>query len=242
MISEIRGATQIFIKNFGLLSALKLTIWLPGSILLVYLRLYVFPEMMGGDEARIYLQELRIANIIELAFGPFYIGAILHAASQFQQGQPLSYGASMSHGARKSFKLLLTRILVSVITILGLIVFIIPGILLALRLSFTDAIVVLEGATGLQACNLSQELTKGKKWDIFLTIILIFVGLILGMILFISFPLGLLNQDQNLIVQVLSECIYQILFIVPVLVLFMFYWNAKHAAAEAPAAETDWQA
>ena len=242
MISEIRDATQIFVKNFGLLSALKLTIWLPGSILLVYLRLYVFPEMMEGDETRIYLQELRISNIIELAFGPLYIGAILHAASQFQQGHTPSYGASMAHGARKSFKLLLTRILVSLITIIGLIAFIVPGILLALRLSFTDAIVVLEGTTGLQACNLSQTLTKGKKWDIFLTIILVFLGLIFGIILLIEFPLGLLNQDQNLIVQVLSECIYQILFIVPVLVLFMFYWNVKHAAADAPAAETDWQA
>lgn len=242
MISEIRGATQMLIKNFGLLSALKLTIWLPGAILLVYLRLYVFPEMEGGDEARIYLQELRIANIIELAFGPFYIGAILYAASKIQQGQIPSYGASMAHGARKSFKLLLTRVLVSFITLIGVIALIIPGILLALRLSFTDAIVVLEGVTGLQACNLSQKLTKGKKWDIFLTIILVFIGIVLALLLFVQLPLGLLGFDQTLAAQVLAECIVQILLIVPVLVLFMFYWSAKHATAAPPEQEVDWEA
>lgn len=240
MISEIRGATKLFFKNFQLFSALVLTVWLPASILLVYLRLYVFPEMTGGDEWQMALQEIRISSLIELTFNPLYVGAILYAASRFQQGQKTSYGEAMAHGARKSFKLLGTRLLAGILTALGLLAFVAPGIFIALRFSLIDSIVVLEGSTGFQAGNISYQLTKGKGLDIFLTVITVGVTLIIPFLLVDSF-LSLIGQSENIILQVFYECFYNIIFVIPTLVLFLFYWEARHPKAEVLEEEVDWQ-
>jgi hypothetical protein len=86
MIQKIREAIKLFAKNWKLFSLIVLTVWLPGSILLVYLRLHVFPQTASGDELQMFLQEMRVSNVIELAFGPIYVGAILHAAAQFKKG------------------------------------------------------------------------------------------------------------------------------------------------------------
>lgn len=230
MIQKIREATGLLTANLVLFSSIVLTVWLPGSILLVYLRLYVFPETAGGDEFRIFAQEVRVSNIIELAFGPIYVGAILHAASRLKQGLSATYSESMSYGAQRSFKLLGTRIVTGLIIVAGLIAFIIPGVVLALRFALIDAVVVLEGVEGAQARNLSAQLTQGKRWNILGTMILSFMGVIIAIFLasFILYlPLSLVGQDENFVMAVISECISNILLVIPIIVLFLFYWNAK---------------
>jgi hypothetical protein len=82
MIQKIREAIGLFTTNLSLFSLIVLTVWLPGSILSVYLRLYVFPEIAGGDEFRIAFEEFRVESAIEVVFGPLYVGAILYTAFQ----------------------------------------------------------------------------------------------------------------------------------------------------------------
>jgi hypothetical protein len=69
----------------------------------------------------------------------------------------------MSHAAQRSFKFLTTRIGTGLIVFAGLIAFIIPGIVLALRFALIDAIVVLEGVEGANARRLSVGMTQGKR-------------------------------------------------------------------------------
>ena len=234
MIQKIREAIGLFMANPVLFSSLVLTVWLPGSILLVYLRLYVFPETTGGDELRIFAQEFRVSNAIELAFGPIYTGAILYAASQLKQGLRATYRESMARGARRSFKLLATRIGTGLIVFVGFIAFIIPGIILALRFALIDAVVVLDGVEGGQARNLSTKLTQAKRWSILGALTLAFIGVIVA-ILVASFvfylPLALIGQDENFVVAVITDCIANVLLVLPTLVLFLFYWDAKNQPA-----------
>jgi hypothetical protein len=235
MIQKIREAIGLFTKNLSLFSLIVLTVWLPGSILLVYLRLYVFPDTTGGDEFRIFVQEYRVSNVIELAFGPLYTGAILYAASQLKKGLHPTYSESMAHAVRKSFKLLGTRIGTGLIILLGLIALIIPGVILALRFALIDAIVVLEGVDGASARNLSVQLTRGKRWNILGTMILTFIGLIVAIFL-VSFILylllGLAGQDENFVVAVICECVNNILLSLLTIVLFLFYWDAKNEPSD----------
>ena len=230
MIRKIREATGLLAANWILFSSIVLTVWLPGSILLVYLRLYVFPETTGGDELRIFAQEVRVSNAIELAFGPIYVGAVLHAASRLKQSLSTTYIESMSYGAQRSFKLLKTRIGTGLIVLAGLIAFIIPGVALALRFALIDAVVVLEGVEGTQARNLSVELTEGRRWNILGAVILSSIGVFIAVSL-VSFslylPLSMVGQDENFIVAVIIECVSSVLLIVPTLVLFLFYWNVR---------------
>lgn len=213
--------------NLPLFSLIVLTVWLPGSILLVYLQLYVFPETTGGDELRIFAQELRVVSGIELAFGPLYVGAILHAASRLKQGLHTIYGQSMAHGARRSFKLLGTRITTGLIVLIWFIALVIPGIFLALRFALIDEVVVLEGVEGAKARNLSVKLTQGRRWNILGTIVFTVIVVSIAMLL-VSFILSLVGQDENFVIAVICECIGHILSILPIIVLFLFYWDGKN--------------
>ena len=65
MIQKIREAIALLTTHLSLFSLIVMTVWLPGSILLVYLRLYVFPETAGVDEFRLFAQEVRVYNVIE---------------------------------------------------------------------------------------------------------------------------------------------------------------------------------
>ena len=233
MIQKISEATKLLCSNLRLFSSISLTIWLPGSILLVYLRFYVFPGMTGGDETRMFIQEFRVSNVIELAFGPLYLGALIHVTAQLKQGLPAKYRASMAFAATRSFKLLGTRIFSGLIVGLGLLCFVIPGIVMALRFAFIDAIVVLEDRSGVDAQARSTQLTQGKRWKILGTMTLTVIGLSLAVFL-VSFILylllALIGQSDNFIVAVMVECINNILLIIPVIVLFLFYWEAKNQA------------
>lgn len=231
MIQKIREAIELFTTNSLLFSLIVLTVWLPGSILLVYLRLYVFPEAIGENELQIFLQEYRVSNAIEAVFSPFYIGAILYAASQLKKGFRPTYTESIAHAARRSFKLLGTRIGTGLIVLAGLIALIIPGVILALRFALIDPIVVLEGVEGVRARNLSVQLTQGKRWSILGTILLTFIGLIVAMSLVyfvLYFLLGFAGQEENFVVAVIYECISSILLSLLTIVLFLFYWDAKN--------------
>ena len=231
MIQKIREAIGLFTTNLPLFSLIVLTVWLPGSILLVYLRLYVFPATTGGDEFRLIVQELRVSNAIELAFGPLYVGATLYAASQLKKGLRPTYRESMVHAGRRSFKLLGTRMGTGLIVFAGLIALIIPGVFLLLRFALIDAIVVLEGLQGASARNLSVKLTQGKKWYILGTMILTLIGLtiVISLVSFILYlPLGLAGQNENFLVAVICECISNILLSLLTIVLFLFYLDAKN--------------
>ncbi len=231
MIQKIRETIGLYTSNLTLFSLIVLTVWLPGSILLVYLRLYVFPETTGGDELKVFAQEYRVYNAIELAFCPIYVGALLHAASQLKRGLPASYSESMSHAARRSFKLFATRIGTGLILLAGFIAFVIPGIVLALRFALVDAVVVLEGVEGANARQLSAGMTQGKRWSILGTVVLTILGLVVvstlvSLILYL--PLSLIGQKENFAIALISECINNILIALLNIVLFLFYWDAKN--------------
>lgn len=231
MIQKIREAIGLLTANLALFSLIVLTVWLPGSILLVYLRLYVFPETSGGDEFRIFIQEFRVYNAIELAFSPLYVGALLHAASRLKQGLPAKYGESMTHAARRSFKLLGTRIGTGLIVLGGLIALVIPGVVLALRFALIDPIVVLDDVEGSSARNLSVQLTQGKRWNILATIILTFLVLLIAstLVFFLLYlPLSLAGEEENFVIAVIYECVTSILVTLVNIVLFLFYWDAKN--------------
>ena len=234
MIQKISEAIKLLLSNFTLFSQIILTVWLPGSILVVFLRLYVFPDIAGGDELRSLAMELRVSNLIELSCGPIYVGALLYALSQIKQGFAINYREAMSHGATRSFKLLATRISTGLIVFLGFIALIIPGVILGLRFALVDMVVVLEGINGSNARRRSTELTKRKRWKIFGATIITILGILLFNALSSSLlysPLSVIGQEGNVflnfIVGVTDFGISSIVIAVLYIVLFLYYWEAK---------------
>lgn len=234
MIRKISEAIRLLVANFTLFSQIVLTVWLPGSIIVVFLRLYVFPDMAGGDELRSLAMELRVSNLIEFACGPIYVGALLYALSNLKQGLTTNYPEAMSHGANRSFKLLATRLSTGLIIFLGLLALIIPGIILWLRFILVDMVVVLEDINGSTARKRSTELTKRRRWKIFGAATVTMLGMLLfGFIssYLIYLPLSIIGQAENLILHfiigVVDYGIASISVAVLYIVLFLYYWEAK---------------
>lgn len=230
MINKIKEAIKLFISNFILFSKIVLTVWLPGSIIIVFLRYYVFPEMAGGDELQAILMEIRISNFIEIAFSPLYGGAIIYALSRIKQGLSISYSESMIYSAKRSFKLLITRLTTGIIIVLGFIALIIPGIILGLRFALVDEAVVLEQTSGSAARKLSAKLTKGKRAKILGTMIVAVIGIVivssvLSLVLYL--PLTLIGQETNFLLDIVNECLVNVIFSIIYIVLFLFYWESK---------------
>jgi uncharacterized membrane protein len=92
---------------------------------------------------------------------------------------------------------ILASIINGIIVVLGLILLIIPGIILAIRLQYTTYLIVDKNLGPLEAIKKSWKITRGNTWNLF------FLGIILGLInilgvlcllvgLFITVPLGML--------------------------------------------------
>jgi hypothetical protein len=227
MIQKIREATALLFGNLSLYGAIVLTVWLLPSILLIYLRLHSFPMMNTKSEGLI---DFQVSCWLELAFGPFCTGAILYATDRLQQGWPATYTASMSYGAKQSLRLLGARLVCGFIVLLGLILLIIPGIILALRLALIEPIVVLERSNGFDARKRSTELTQGIKWQILGTNLLTYVWSIIVIFLLTvirELAFSLVGQSESFSAQVIGQLIGQLAWVIPTIVCFLFYWEAK---------------
>ncbi len=81
----------------------------------------------------------------------------------------------------------------------GLLFFIVPGIILSVRLQFTEYFIVDEGIGPIDALKKSWKITKGATWELFLFILLLILinvagALALGVGLLLSYPTSLIAQ------------------------------------------------
>ena len=89
---------------------------------------------------------------------------------------------------------IITNVIRQIIIIVGLILFIIPGIIFAIKLQFVDYLIV-DKKMGIDSLSKSWNMTKGVKWNLFLLWILIALINIAGALLllvglFITVPLS----------------------------------------------------
>ncbi|MFM1959965.1 MAG: hypothetical protein RL588_1482 [Pseudomonadota bacterium] len=93
--------------------------------------------------------------------------------------------------------LLLTGILCSIITVLGLIALVVPGVILALMLSLSGYACILEGRSPVEALKRSRELTRGNRWRLLGLFILAGIAM-LGAGLLVFIPAGLISLVPGL--------------------------------------------
>lgn len=92
---------------------------------------------------------------------------------------------------------LIASIISGIVIFFGLIFFIIPGIILAIKLFFFSYFIVDKKAGPLEALKKSWQMTKGKKWNLFLFFFLLMLINILGFLcliigLFVTIPITLM--------------------------------------------------
>lgn len=93
---------------------------------------------------------------------------------------------------------IITTVLVSLVTLVGFILLIVPGIIAAITLMFTPYLVVDKGMKPIDAMKESYRLSKGHWLDLFLLMIVLIVlnvigALLLGVGLLVSIPVTMLT-------------------------------------------------
>jgi len=108
------------------------------------------------------LSTIVVTVIFILIFFVIPIG-VLHS---FHVPQKSGYDQIFVEGFKRLLPSLLVLFLYAIIVIVGLLVFIIPGIYLAIRYSLSWPVVVLENKRGFNALKRSKELTTGCFWSL----------------------------------------------------------------------------
>jgi len=172
---------RLFCKYFGVILALVLTIGLPCQLLASYVTYAVFQKQ--------FVPAWQTSALLELVFGSVITGGILHALFVDKMGRRARFTECFSEGVRNWLPLCWTHFLVScLITMASVlffvpigtwqmrIIFLLPALILGIRLSLSLTVVMTEGEWGTAALRRSVRLTADKTWQI------------LGLCLFVYLP------------------------------------------------------
>jgi hypothetical protein len=218
---------RLFATHLHLFTMIALTVWLPGHLVINYLDFFAGGPP-GSTEAA--ARGIRVFLVVEAIFGPLVGAATLAALARIKRGEPASYGRALADGLAAWPRLFIARLVEGAIVLVGLVALVVPGFILLVRVSFVDALVVLDGAPLGAALRLSNALTAGRRAAIFWTGGTLLVG-VFSVATILSVLAG---AAEHFVVQVLADCALAVTQSVFTIALFLFYWEARRAPAPEP--------
>lgn len=159
-----------------------------GFIVLLYLLTgvisvlgdWIYQATDGIMAALIYVIILVVNLILQMG--------LLYVMLQIARGKKAGFGDILTP-AGKFVNYFLGLIIVSVITIVGLVLLIIPGIIWAIKYCFVPYLIIDQNLSPMEALKKSGEMTEGNKLNIFIFGIAAFVINLIGIL---AFGVGLL--------------------------------------------------
>ena len=182
-------AWSVYVANFFVFTLVALVISLPNLLS------GESDTVAGGLRNFVVFIVWMIANTVGLA-------VILYGAFQAMRGRPVVIGEAVRRGLSRFWPIIGLAILEWLGIMVGFLLFIVPGIMLAVRWSAALPACVVEGLGPLASMGRSAQLTKGHRWKIFgIFILILIIGVlvfaIVGAIVFAlvgSFSLGALER------------------------------------------------
>jgi hypothetical protein len=151
------GAFTLYRRHFSTLVVTALLPQIP-IVLLQVLQASVPPDGVG----------LVVVGVLGLLVLPAYAvayalarGALVHEASSAYLGQPVSRSAAFAVARRRFWAIVGTGFLAGLAIMVGTLLFVVPGILLAIMFFAAGQVVVLEGNSGPDALGRSRDLARG---------------------------------------------------------------------------------
>ncbi len=122
-----------------------------------------------------------VSTLVGLFVGSYIAGGIASFTLKVARGQPVSFGEVFS-GGRYFGRMLVATIGLYVAVLIGLVLCVVPGYIVALGLSLYSYVVVDQGLSGIDALKKSWEMTKGHKVNIFVFGLLAILVVIAGVL------------------------------------------------------------
>lgn len=165
----------VFGRNFLPFMALGLVIGLPG--LGISLKDDLLPSETGAGYSA--------SGFVDMFASALTAGVVVYGTFQDLRGAPASFGAIFNQGASSIGRIVLASLVASLAVVLGTLLLVVPGIMIAMALWVYVPAIVIERKKIFESFSRSSELTKGRRW------------IILGVsaILFTAFAVALLGVN-----------------------------------------------
>jgi hypothetical protein len=168
--------------------------------------------------------------LIHFVYQPIYTGGLMFMISRLVSGESWSIKESLLVGLGCWLNLLVVHVISSGLVILGLMAFVVPGLVVLARLSVAEFSVVLERRSPMDSLIHSSRITKRFTWQIIGSVVLL-SALLLAVKLLLSIIIATLSL-QHVFVFMISELIIIILWSNLTILLFRYYSLATDASPE----------
>ncbi len=221
MLEFLKDVFQFFKKNILPISILTLAIEFPYILIQ---NIHYFSNTSSEFSNTVGLILLMATLIIY----PLSTGAQISLYAMIIQGSKIDLKKCVSRSRKHLLNLIVGSLIYIFFTFMGLLLFIVPGIIIAVRLSFYCFFIVLEDLKPVDALKKSALVTKEYTWHLVNSLIIVGFLLIVSLLLIQLFlnQLGL----YNLFLGTLVDSLFSILGWLSLILVFRFYCLYKDKA------------
>ena len=159
--------------------------------------------------------------IVHFLYQPIYTGGLIYLISKIVVGEKWDIKGCLLIGLRYWVNLLLVNIISSLMVILGLFAFIIPGLFIFARLSLAEFCVVLDRLSPFEALYRSNKMSRNFTWQIIISALLLSV-ILLGFQILIHLAIVTFSLE-NIFTFMITELLIIILWSSFTILFFRFY-------------------
>lgn len=225
MVRVLSDSLRFFTNNLGRIVALCLPFIL-GSMLFGYLLKALWPPgAMGGMMA----VDAYVPLVADLFFYPIYTGALIVFMAKRTAGESPGNGEILRTALAVWRPFFLLNLAVTALVVIGLFLFIIPGVWLMVRLVFAKFLLVLNRVGPAEAMQQSLTLSKPRFWLIFRCMYVVIVTIfLLNMLMG-----GVIGQlGGGIVVIVVVASLFGILSLYLTVVMFRIFMLAAEEGNE----------
>jgi hypothetical protein len=214
LLELLKDIFQFFRKNIWPISILTLAIEFPYILVQ---NIHYFSDTSSEFSNTVGLILLMATLIIY----PLSTGAQISLYAMIIRGTQIDLKKCVSRSRKHLFNLMVGSLIYIFLTFLGLLLFIVPGIIIAVRLSFYCFFIVLDDLRPVDALKKSAQVTKEYSWRLANSVIIVGIFLVVSLLLAQLF----LNQIglYNLYFGTLIDSLFSILGWLSLILVFRFY-------------------
>ncbi len=171
---KLDAAFSLYRRNFGTLIAIVAVIVIPFQLLNALLS----PDPLFDSDLEFNggaLFMLVLLTVLGFVANTLATGSAAKAIADDYLGETPNWLDSIQYGVDRLWPLVLGSILFGISVFVGLIFFVIPGVILWVSWSIWVAVVIVEDMSATGALGRSNRLVKGRRWPVFGYFILIYL-------------------------------------------------------------------
>jgi hypothetical protein len=164
---------QVLDRSFNLLSRNFLIFFIVTTV--AALPNVLITQSTGTDVAAAGAGALVIGGLVTLILEMLSQAVVLHGAFQDMRGRSVNLGESLGVAFGRLLPIIGAAICVSIGVFIGFLLLIVPGLILMTMWFVSIPVCVVEQKGPLASMGRSSELTKGHRWKVFGTVLLVLI-------------------------------------------------------------------